>query len=1052
MRRRSSKPTGVLTLGLRRLGMAIPPPFVGRTEEIEGIARGLHEAPTLIVHGAVGSGKTRLARHLAAHPDQVGVVAATYVRCCPGDSGPAIRARAERLLHILPGSLSEEVAGQPLLLIIDDAHHLQEDEAVSLLAELGAQPDQTGRLMVLTRDVLPLRRDHRRYEMDLGGLDQASARELWSHHEELYGPTPAKAVDAALARTRGMPLALRREYARAAFGADAWELSALPENSLRALQAVAVIGIPAAPAAVAALLGAAPEPALIELVSRQLLDPQDDGRFAIHDVVRDQVLSEIEPDLRRQFERAAADLVSTVGRGRADGRRLAWDAGDDGALGPLDPVDRMRWAVRHLVAAGDLSAAAQRLVEDREIATRHGGGGEVVALIDIIDVAPRGTARDRRRGARSDGFTPDLLRGLAELRVAIAIRQGRVAEALEIATTAADPDGFDPVALADLQFRAGDVDNAVARLAELGRSERSELRCRAAAALAEIELMRGNGVRAERLANAAFERDRATVGERERAALHLALAAVEEYAGRVTAARAALSRAASSGRLEATVAALIESRRAMCLSREGRISEAETALAEAERSALEADAIAVADEIRRHRALVLARRGRLVAAGEALTELVASRRQRGDEVGALEAELDLASVLARRGELAAAAELAAACRGSAARRGLRGFEDRATVIAATIDVCELRLSSARDQLSRLGNKVAASISAQAATLLREVDAWAQGKVPRSRGKADDGDEIHDDIDAGRVRAQVALAAGDCAVALDAATQVAVRAERAGRTGEVADALAVVARLQLARGDRAAAGAAAARAAREAQACGLTQGRVVALLVLAALARDDEDISAAFTYARDAAQMALAAGLPVERLAAAEALDAIAGASDSSRCEVKEVRCAAAATMSQPALDAAARLLADLGLTTVRPFRLVSASGQESFVADANPELLSLGERNLAVDGIREVVYRDGSQIANLRRRSLLKRLLFLFAGEPGRVFSKEEIVEKVWNVEYHPLRHDAALFTNIMRIRRLLGEDGAELIRVSEDGYRFVAPKDFLFVEAAQTN
>jgi DNA-binding response OmpR family regulator len=67
---------------------------------------------------------------------------------------------------------------------------------------------------------------------------------------------------------------------------------------------------------------------------------------------------------------------------------------------------------------------------------------------------------------------------------------------------------------------------------------------------------------------------------------------------------------------------------------------------------------------------------------------------------------------------------------------------------------------------------------------------------------------------------------------------------------------------------------------------------------------------------------------------------------------------------------------------------------------------------------------------------------------PGNTFSKEEIVQSVWNVEYHPLRHDAALFTNIMRIRRLLGKDGADLIRVSDAGYRFTPPKDFVFVEA----
>ena len=32
------------------------------------------------------------------------------------------------------------------------------------------------------------------------------------------------------------------------------------------------------------------------------------------------------------------------------------------------------------------------------------------------------------------------------------------------------------------------------------------------------------------------------------------------------------------------------------------------------------------------------------------------------------------------------------------------------------------------------------------------------------------------------------------------------------------------------------------------------------------------------------------------------------------------------------------------------------------------------------------------------------------------------------------------------KVRRLLGEDGSEIIRVTEDGYRFVPPRDFLFV------
>ena len=215
----------------------------------------------------------------------------------------------------------------------------------------------------------------------------------------------------------------------------------------------------------------------------------------------------------------------------------------------------------------------------------------------------------------------------------------------------------------------------------------------------------------------------------------------------------------------------------------------------------------------------------------------------------------------------------------------------------------------------------------------------------------------------------------------------------------------------------------------------------ALLALSALARDDDDAASAVAYARDAAELAWTAGLPVERLVAHAALDAISGSE-----AVAEPSAPSAATMVATAIEGAARLLTDLGLTTQRPFRVIDAEGVPSDVADANPEILRLAGRALAVDGVREVIWRHGQELADLRRRSLLKRLLFLFASAPGKVFSKENIVQAVWNVEYHPLRHDAALFTNIMRIRRLLGEDGSEIIRVTEDGYRFVPPRDFIFV------
>ena len=1021
MRRRLPKPTPAPAL--HRLGLATPPPFVGRTDDLAGLARALREEALLIVHGAVGSGKTRLAQRLAADPQMNLGFATAYIACRRDDSASSLKARAERALDAIPGSIEDVLSQQRCLLIIDDLHHLPDNDCRAFLNVV--QPAGEGRVLVLTRDVLPIPRECRRYEVNLEGLDEASARELWSHHEDTYGPTPTNACDEALARTRGMPLALRREYARALFGADAWDVGTLEPNVRRCLEAIAVIRVPAGPAAVAALVAFQPEPTLIELVSRQLIDPLDDGRFGIHDVVRNDVLSHMTDEVRVALEVAAASLVSTIGRGLPNERRMAWDAGDDGALGVIHPVDRLREAVLHLLAAGKPDAAVAHLADRATSLTGRGSGGELLAIIDALDQSA------------------ELPESLMRLRAGILARQGQVSAALDrCENTVAS---LHPLEEANLRARAGEIPAARALLTELLDAEDVQLRAAAAAALADLELSCGEVARARSLAQAVFEQDRAELSENSRARLHLSLGNIEYYTGRVTAARAALARAAGAGRLDLGLASLIGARRATCLARDGRLTEASEALADASRTARDIEAETISDEIRRAAAMTAARRGDLLLGTKVLRQLVMACRRRGDELGAIQAEIDLASVLLRRGELKSAAELAEACARSTKRRGLLGLSARASLLAAAILVRELRLEEAEVALSELASAAHADaeVRARAEMLLAQLCARKAPQLPVQS------DQLGDDIDVGNQRIELALAAGDASGALEAARAVAVRSERTDREADAASALAVVARVQLARGDRSAAMAAATRATRLALKCGLTRARAQAMLVLAALSRDEGNVPAASAYAQDAHQLAADAGLVIERLAAVEAIEAISGGAQSGlNATGTTARNAAAATMTSAALDASSQLLCDLGLTTVRPYRVVVANGQESFVADINPELLSVSDRGLVIDGVREAIIRQGEDIADLRRRSLLKRLLFLFAGSPGRVFSKEQIVETVWNVEYHPLRHDAALFTNIMRIRRLLGADGAELIRVSDEGYRFSPPSDFIFVEA----
>lgn len=1016
MRRRTppkqARPQNVLPL----LGSLAAPPFVGRTAEIAQIIEALGRVHVVVLRGAVGSGKSRLAAEVATSQALLSYAPAV-VRCFPGDRGAAVLGRVERALDALPGAAAEALANGRLL-ILDDIHHLPDDDVSALTAAVTADVDSSGRVIFVTRDALTLPRGVGRFDLDLEGLDDRSARELWAACEDSYGPTPAGDVDRALTRTRGMPLPLRREYARSAFGADAWERSALGTDDIRALEALAVLRVPAAPAALGAILDLQPEQALAALVSRQLIDPVDGGRFFVHDIVREETLASSDPETLRSLHISTAALIASVGRGRQGGARLAWDAGDDGAVGALDPVDRLREAVTHALAGGDADGACALLVELAPLVRRRGCAGEVLALLDTLDRVGGGNA------------------ATASLRAEIALARGAYADARErLADTTAAP----AIQVALAAWRTADLEAARRLLtSELGHGD-ANARCEAAALLSEIELARGDVDAAETLASTAFERDRAALNDLTRARLHLAMANAADRAGRSADARAALSRAFAAARGNSELLARIDGVRAQLLGREGRIDEATAALERATLSARELDAAGLIAELAAADAVVASRKGSLGAATAQLRSLIANARDRGDEIFALELELELAAVALRSGQLTSAASTASSLAHSAKRLGLLGLSARAQVVTAAVDIAELRYDSAKATLDSA--EASAPLSIAASDLAKVVRAELASASGHAKGTAV---QFHgcylDEIDTALIQARLSLAQGEFSIALEAARHACVGAERMGRTADLAESLAMRARMQLARGDREAAAAAATRAAREAATSAHRKAHVGALLCLSAIAREDGDIAAAAAYARDANELATSAGLVVERLVAVRALDVISGTPS-------DPRPSAAANMTSEAVDAAARYVADLGLTALRPYRTTDASGTHSLVADANADLLRLGERSLAVDGIREEILRNGKSLADLRRRSLLKRLLFLFAASPEKVFSKEDIVGAVWEVEYHPLRHDAALFTNIMRIRRLLGADGAELIRVSEEGYWFAPPKDYLFVE-----
>lgn len=57
---------------------------------------------------------------------------------------------------------------------------------------------------------------------------------------------------------------------------------------------------------------------------------------------------------------------------------------------------------------------------------------------------------------------------------------------------------------------------------------------------------------------------------------------------------------------------------------------------------------------------------------------------------------------------------------------------------------------------------------------------------------------------------------------------------------------------------------------------------------------------------------------------------------------------------------------------------------------------------------------------NLKNQFILLDLLNLFMSNPGMVYSKEELVKKVWKQTYHPDVHDNKIYVTIKRLRRLI--------------------------------
>ena len=85
--------------------------------------------------------------------------------------------------------------------------------------------------------------------------------------------------------------------------------------------------------------------------------------------------------------------------------------------------------------------------------------------------------------------------------------------------------------------------------------------------------------------------------------------------------------------------------------------------------------------------------------------------------------------------------------------------------------------------------------------------------------------------------------------------------------------------------------------------------------------------------------------------------------------------------------------------------MIDAEGVPSDVSDANPEILRLPARALAVDGVRGVIWRYGAELADLRRRvaalysnpALRDRTLDKFDAARAESKERSDSYWRLWN-------------------------------------------------------
>lgn len=415
-------------------------PLVGRVDEIDRLDRSLvQERRGTVLAGAAGVGKTRLAVEALERCRKAGLATARVSATRAGASIPfgafapllpskrslqqgAVDDRAH-LLRSCATSLSERAGGRPMVLLVDDAH-LLDDMSATLLHQVADA--QVATVLVTVRSgepapdpVVALWKDGLVERLELDGLELEPVTEVLA--AVLGGPMDEATLAEMMARTRGNMLFLR-ELVTGAMSSGAlqdvgglWRLvrELHPSNRLvelvearlegltqreRGLLEVVALGEPLGPAELEAL---GDNETAEALERKALLRCRVEGMrmlVTLAHPLHGEVLRSRMPALRaRAVARAIAETVEATGaRRREDLLRVAtWRLMGGGATAKqmYDAAVVARWrydfrlAERFARTALELGAGFEAALVAAQLAGLQGRSAEADAELETLAVA-----------------------------------------------------------------------------------------------------------------------------------------------------------------------------------------------------------------------------------------------------------------------------------------------------------------------------------------------------------------------------------------------------------------------------------------------------------------------------------------------------------------------------------------------------------------------------------------------------------------------------------------------------------------------------------------